>query len=242
MDHPLLAPLEADLDALAATPPTDSPVSTCGAWTTTDLLHHVGRVTRYAAACLSADPEEGSPRGVRVPEGADPSEWAATGAAGLLQALRDTPADRVVPTFAGPRPATWWAVRQASEMAVHRVDAQLASGAGVAPVDPVVAGAGIDEWFDLVCGVWKRTELTGFDASVHLHATDDVPAGLPSEWTGRWASGELSWDHSHAKGDLAVRAASGDLLLVLWSRPPVDDVELLGDTALLARLQSATAI
>jgi uncharacterized protein (TIGR03083 family) len=242
MDDPLLEPLRADLDAIAATPATDTPVSTCGDWTTTDLLLHVGRVTRYAATCLAADPDGDQPRGVRVPEGSDPADWARSGADALLAALAGSPADRVVPTFAGPRPSRWWAVRQASEMAVHRVDAQLAIGGDVAPVDPVVGASGVDEWFEVVCGVWKLAELRGLDASVHLHATGTVPDGLPAEWTGRWSGDGFAWDHSHAKGDLAVRAGVGDLLLVLWSRPPVEPVEVLGDAALLARLQSATAI
>jgi hypothetical protein len=53
---------------------------------------------------------------------------------------------------------------------------------------------------------------------------------------------ELTWEHGHHKGDLAVRGSREQLLLACWGRVPLADLETFGDTGLwnrfLASLQT----
>ena len=42
----------------------------------------------------------------------------------------------------------------------------------------------------------------------------------------------ISFEHGHAKGDVALRGTASDLLLWAWNRVPVDDrFEVFGDAA-----------
>lgn len=233
MHHELLAPLAADLELVAQLGGGDAPVPACPGWTLDDLLAHVGGVARMAAASVRGGDDGARPRRSRPPEGADLAAWVRTGAADLLDALRTTDADAPTPAFSGPKPASWWAVRQAVEMALHRVDAEAALGR-TGPVDERVAEAGIDEWFGDLCGDWHRADLADLELTLHLHAAEG------GEWTARWAEGGYGWDRSHAKGDVAVRGPVSDLLLVLWGRPPLSAPEVLGDATAWERLLERT--
>ena len=70
----------------------------------------------------------------------------------------------------------------------------------------------------------------GTGETIHLHCTDGE-----GEWLVRLAPGGVNVVNEHAKGDVAARGAASDLLLMMWGRVPVTQVEVFGDASLLER-------
>jgi hypothetical protein len=58
---------------------------------------------------------------------------------------------------------------------------------------------------------------------VHLHCTD-----ADGEWIVH-ADGRV--ERAHAKGDAAMRATASDLVLALYRRVPIDQLDVVGDRA-----------
>ena len=111
----------------------------------------------------------------------------------------------------------------AEETAIHRWDA----AAGDIRADLAVDG--VDELLELFAPRIPAERLSGVDGSIHLHATD-----TEGEWLVRLSPGGISFEHGHAKGDLALRGRAADLLLWSWNRARVDDrFETFGDLGLL---------
>src|SRR5262249_19561704 len=155
--------------------------------------------------------------------------------AGLVGELRATePATAVWTWHPTDHSAAFVARRAAHELAVHRVDAQLAARGAAGPVDAALAADGIDEAFVLQAHAPGRaaTEAVPGDRAgqtLHLHGTDHAPA----EWLVTFAPEGVTVERSHAKGDLALRGAVSDLEMVLYQRPPTGTVERFGDPAVL---------
>jgi uncharacterized protein (TIGR03083 family) len=226
--------LRRDGDALLHAAGTDpgADVPTCPGWSTTDLVAHVGRIYRYVARQARSQEQE---PGDETPVAAG-DEFGATAdaLAELLVVLTevdpDAPAwnwDRDAPNVAG-----FWRRRMALETAVHRWDAQDATGtpAGFAAD---LACDGVDE---VLRGFLPRRrgrskeELTG---TVHLHATD-APPGSPAEWTlDLGPRGAVAIRPVHEKADAAMRGPASDLFLAVWGRP-AKALERFGDASLLA--------
>ena len=51
----------------------------------------------------------------------------------------------------------------------------------------------------------------------------------------------ITVERAHVKGDVAVRGAAGDLLLWLWGRRPLDDLDVIGDRRAAEALRTVTA-
>jgi len=207
-------------------------VPSCPDWDVADLLAHVGMVQRWAAGIVerrATEPDR--PSDADRPE--DPTAlggWVRSGAARLVAVCAATPPDTVMWTFPGPGPAGFWFRRQAHEVAMHRVDAQLA--AGVAPaIDGDLAADGIDEFFDVIAPFRLRDRLVGDGETVHLHRTDG-----DGEWLVRLTADGPQVERAHAKGDVAARGSASDLLLTLRGRLDGTTLETFGDIAVLDRL------
>lgn len=224
-----LGAIERDGRALLAATRTDltAPVDSCPGWSAYDLLEHMGRVHRWAAGHVHrrGRPPEGSSR--NEPGPADPAEvtpWYESGLAGLLDVLHgdlDAPAWNW--TGQDLR-AGWWARRQAHETAVHRWDAD---GHSVEP--PNLAADGIDEVLGLApLGAFRRA--LDVPATVHLHCTDS-----DGEWVVALTADGIEIRNEHAKADAALRGGAADLLLVLWGRLPYDQLDVVGEPAVLDR-------
>jgi predicted lipid carrier protein YhbT len=123
----------------------------------------------------------------------------------------------------------------AHETTVHRVDAEQAVGRPVAPVPPGLAVDGIDEIFSVFVAALGQGRSPGDGRTVHLHATD-----AEGEWLIRFDRGAVTVEPGHAKGDAAVRAPAGDLLLWLWGRVPLDGLPVFGDPAAALALRDVT--
>jgi hypothetical protein len=127
--------------------------------------------------------------------------------------------------------AAFVARRTCHEIAVHRVDLQRVRGEAE-PIAPEVAVDGIDEILEVLVPTRRDLEerLSGASGrTLHLHGTDTDGA----EWLLTLAPDGLGVRREHAKGDLALRGATGDLELLLFQRPPWGEVQRFGDDTVL---------
>lgn len=169
--------------------------------------------------------------GARCAGGGRFGEWYRGLASSLLEELRVTPEETPVWTWKpDDQTPTFVARRCAHELAVHRVDAELARGAHT-PIERELAADGIDEVFVLV---QAQGEPTGDGQTLHLHATDG-----DDEWLVALTPSGLEVERAHGKADLALRGAVSDLELVLYQRPPLGPVEHLGHDDVLAAWYAA---
>jgi uncharacterized protein (TIGR03083 family) len=228
------------LAALASQPDLSTPIPTCPEWTMRELCIHIARAHRWAAAITSTRAQQPIPFR-EVPDGklpaepAERGEWLRAGAARLTDAVAEAGADPVW-TFSGPQPSVFWLRRMAHETAVHRADADVATGTPT-ELDPVLAADGIDEWLmDMSSIAWEgndqRLRALPEGKSIHVHVTDP---GVAGEWTLRSEPGVITAQRGHARADVALRGPATSLLLVLMRRAPVtgSGAEVLGDPAIL---------
>jgi uncharacterized protein (TIGR03083 family) len=224
-----------------------TPVPTCPDWTLRQLATHVGRAQRWAAEIVSTRSAEFIPFR-QVPDGKLPDDtaqhapWLRAGAARIIVAVREAGSDRVW-ALGQLRPAGFWARRRAHETAVHRADAEIATGRE-ARFEPDIAADGIDEWLGVMSGLGGTDPRVGAlpdGAVLHVHATDEGLDGA-GEWLVQRQGPEVIVQPGHGKGDVALRGPAGRLLLVLLRRVPPDDpqVQVLGDPAVLAGWLAAT--
>jgi uncharacterized protein (TIGR03083 family) len=219
--------LRADCDALLAAHRADphAPAWPGTGWDRSELLGHVTNIHAWVRAQLRAGRGERIRLSAveRAPGGDELPGWFQTGAADLIDLLATTDLAGTWPTWAGAQPGTFFPRRMAQETAVHRWDA--AGG----DIRTDLAVDGVDELLELFAPLVPSERLGEVNGSIHLHATD-----TEGEWLVRLAPGGISFEHGHAKGDVALRGRAADLLLWSWNRAPVDDrFETFGDAGLL---------
>ena len=228
------------LAVLASQPDLSTPIPTCPEWTMRELCIHVGRAHRWGAAITSQRAQQPVPFR-EVPDGKFPAEpaergeWLRAGAQRLTGAVAEAGADPVW-TFNGAQPSLFWLRRMAHETAVHRADADVATGQPT-ELDPVLAADGIDEWLmDMSSVAWEgsdqRLRALPEGRSIHVHVTDP---GVAGEWTLHSEPGVITTERGHARADVALRGPATSLLLVLMRRTPAagSGAEVLGDAAVL---------
>lgn len=221
--------------ALEAGP--DAEVHTCPDWTVSKLVRHIAEVHTWAARCVVTEPSSGRPEWPKAPRDWDEAlAWWDTGLSTLLQRLHEVPADRPAWTFQGSKVAGFWARRQAHETAIHRLDAELATGHELPSLvfDPEFAADGIDEMLtimlprQLVLG--RTVDATG---RILVHAAD---AGRT--WEIWLAPGEppVVTDvlDSAVDTDASLAGTADAVYRALWGRPHHAIVS--GDESLLAAL------
>lgn len=228
------AELAALVVAVAAGPP-DAQVPTCPEFSLDALAAHVGQFCGFWSHVLCeatgrpkpAYAEEVGPGGRVV--------WLEALARALVRELRATPPDTTVWTWhPSDHSARFVARRCSHELAVHRVDAQLAGGHPADPVPAALAADGIDEVFVLMAHSPGRTATRATTGArrgqtLHLHGTDHEPA----EWLATFAPEGVRVERTHAKGDLALRGAVSDLEMLLYQRPTQGPIERFGDSGVL---------
>ncbi len=218
-------------------------VPSCPGWDVVRLAGHVGRVHRMAAQVvqkqLAAPPAKGDIES--VPD--DPHRMDAyllRGLARLLETLRAAPKGSPAWNMTGHNQnAAFWPRRMAFETAVHRADAELAMGTPVTPLAAPLAVDGVDEFLALMPGrVLGNQPNANLGGTLHLHATD-----ADGEWMISLQDGELRVEHSHGKGDAAVRGTASDLLLAVWNRLPLsgDRFERFGSPQVISAFEAIGA-
>jgi uncharacterized protein (TIGR03083 family) len=226
----------AALAAAARAAGLDAEIASCPGWTIADLLAHVGRIHRWVTelVVMRPKPPDGNWRGLEEPPAGTRIEWFDDGYRRFADALADVPAGAEVWTWSGDHTAAFWSRRQAHELAIHRWDAQGATGEPE-PVDRALAVDGIQEVFDILPARPGVPPVTGAGETIHLHCTDG-----DGEWLVRLTPDGPVVTNEHAKGDVAARGTASDLLLLVWGRIQPERLQTFGDASLLARWQAAT--
>jgi uncharacterized protein (TIGR03083 family) len=212
-------------------------------WTVRDLVAHLGAVHRWATGILRAGGTHApQPAGRFTAPEDDLAGWYALGLTELVATLRtvdpDAPAWHMSPTAS--HTARDWSRRQAHEHVVHRLDLEVAAGVGHAPVDPVLAGDGVDELLGVILPRWQRTEpLVTALATVAVTATDVGRSWLVEVRPGSVRLTEQPPGERATAGRDSGRAelsgTAEQLLRRLWGRPAA--VVVHGDPAAEALLR-----
>ncbi len=210
------------------TGPDTARVPACPEWTLADLVRHTGRVHRWAARIVRTGkfPGGGSST-VPAPDGSELGPWYAESVDLLLGDLAATDPSRPTWAFGDGGTAEFWSRRQAHEVCIHRVDAELTIG--VQPVvDPDLAADGVGEVVEVMMPRSERFGPHRLPAPVLLSCTDHPGRWLispPGEPDGVPVGTGPTLTRTEASAAAAtVAGTAGDLLLALWRRIPPDDL------------------
>ena len=245
--HRHLALLIKEGDRLASMPPDslDAPVPAVEGWTVEKVVRHTGRVHRWVTSMLQAGPD-GTPAEVApLPKGPACLPAYRDALDLVVHQLKRLEGDEPTQTFTGVQPSRFWHRRQAQEVSIHRMDAadavHAAGGDEPDPFAPDQAADGIDEWARFFVAIrWSLAngpfpdDLTG--RTIHIHGTDDPAPDDGAEWLLTFTGEGVEVEATHAKGDVALRGPSQDLLLALWRRRPLDTLDIVGDRDLAVRV------
>jgi uncharacterized protein (TIGR03083 family) len=201
----------------------------CPDWNVADLLWHIGEVHYFwrTIAGKALRSYKDIPDITRPPD-EDLVAWYRDGVEETLDAIYGADPTTEVWTWAPVKNVAWIQRRQAHETAVHRWDAQSATG-NERPIAPDIAVDGVDEFFEFMLPL-AGDGLTDGGELVHLHATDAA-----GEWLVTVDGGTVAVAREHGKGDAAVRGTASDLVLLLWRRVDPSALEVLGDVGALER-------
>ena len=229
-----------------------APVPTCPEWDAADLLWHLTEVQAFWARVVQQRPSH--PRELQGDDLVRPGDHPALlalaeqSADDLVAALRRTPPQTPVWTWAEDHSVGFVLRRQAHEALVHRVDAECVVDQRT-PLDPQLAADGVDEALRVMLGGAPEGTKLSVDAAatIRLRCTDTGHSWLVSlarfdgtDEHGSPSSGPTlvtaAQDHDLPTA-ATVAAAAGDLDCWLWGRPPLGEVNLAGDVRVLGRLR-----
>jgi uncharacterized protein (TIGR03083 family) len=230
----------------------DAAVPPCPPWQVRDLLRHTGYIHRWAARHIIERPGkviDGPPETEILRGGAADAgllAWFRAGYATLAETLAAAdPALECATFMAAPSALAFWARRQAHETAIHRADAESASG--VRPeYPPDFAADGIDE---LIMGFGRRRKYqpAAGEESGRLRV---VAADTGDAWSVEANEGRLQPRRDSGADDDAAGAActvsgsASGVYLYLWNRLAAGQagVTVTGDPALLASWQAGVRV
>ncbi|MGH9136611.1 MAG: maleylpyruvate isomerase N-terminal domain-containing protein [Acidimicrobiales bacterium] len=233
-----LAAIRRESDRFYATADTADPsrrVPGCPDWSIADLVWHLGECHWFWGTDIEAratNPDDIEKAKPARPDGdyRDLIAWGRAQADRMVQLLETTPDDVAVWTWALRQPdqnVGFIRRHQVQEAAVHRWDIQSAATGAPDPIDANVASDSIDEFLAITLPWCVRPDKP-LPGTVHLHCTD-----TDGEWFVH-ADGRV--EPIHAKGDVAIRGTASDLLLAIYTRIPVDQLDVIGDATLARRL------
>lgn len=220
----------------------DAGIAACDGWDMRALVRHLGLIHLWAAAnvafpsddWLDADDIPDMARywpelGAAWPSDDDLVDWYRRTHANLVEVLDAAPADHQCFSFLpAPTPVTMWARRQASEIAIHRFDAEHARSMPSA-FDAAFAADMLDE---LLTGFAPRMGHSDADPSsdpvLHVHADD-----VDEDWYVTIGSDEITSSREATAADLTVSATASELYLLMWNRADDSTAALSGDPSLL---------
>jgi uncharacterized protein (TIGR03083 family) len=234
---------EGDLFAAAAdSGGLDADISACEGWDMRALVRHLGLIHLWAAGnvafpaddWLDADdipdmgrywPELGS----AWPDDSDLVAWYRRTKENLVRVLESAPANHQCFSFLpAPTPVTMWSRRQASEIAIHRFDAEHARGTP-SRFAPDFAADMLDE---LLSGFAPRPSMNKIDVEsdhiLHLHAHD-----VDEHWYLTIGPNGIETSRDGGDADLTLTATGADLYLLMWNRTDDSTVTLTGDADLM---------
>lgn len=226
-------------DALAAAGEAgfDRPVESCPGWSVADLLYHVGEVHRFWASIVGelrtdVDDLAMPPR----PPDDQLMAWYQDGLDHVCTVLASADPASGCWTWAPQKDVAFVQRRMAQETAVHRWDGQRAAGAAE-PIVHELAVDGIDEFADVMYGARPSAANEAVAGTVHVHCTDG-----PGEWLFEPADRKYRVTRGHIKGDAALRGSASDLLLALWRRVPLEQLDVVGDAEVARRFLGGSVL
>jgi uncharacterized protein (TIGR03083 family) len=154
------------------------------------------------------------------------------------RALGEAPAGNTVHTFYGVHGPALLLRRAATETAIHRWDAEGAVGTP-APLSPELGAAGIDDFLEVLVPLFfKYPAFGGSGQIIRLESIDSN-----DEWSIAVGEDTTDWRRGAAKAsaDVTVRGELSDLYLFFWGRATSNPLDVIGDTDLIARWQTALA-
>jgi uncharacterized protein (TIGR03083 family) len=231
----LIDSLERDgqlLAAAAASSGANAAIPTCPGWKERDLVLHCGGVHRWATAFVAgavANPGDVSFESLIEPAPDDDHfvDWFREGHAALVGALRAAPADLECWTFLpAPSPRAFWARRQAHETAIHRVDAEGASG----PFTTFATDIALDGLDELLLRFVTRPKARDISTprTLHVRATDG-----DGEWLVTMGAERIEVVPGAGDADCSVRGSASDLYTLLWNRRTAEGLDVTGDPSVL---------
>lgn len=207
-------------------------VPSCPGWTVLDLVCHVAEVYEHKIACtlLGREPDPWPPD---WPTDRDPIEWLGDAHERLLEMFARSDATTPSATWWPPdQTVGFWARRMAHETAVHRVDAELATGSAT-PIDAELAVDGVDEILAIMLeGDWSEAPDVGAGGQAVAVSTGGRTWRVVLE---REAVTVVEEDGAH---DAVVEGDPSDVDLWLWGRASDDRVTRSGDEEALRVLRT----
>jgi uncharacterized protein (TIGR03083 family) len=211
----------------------DAQVPTCPGWTVRECVRHTGSAFGYAAAVIEhghePDDWERRPRA-----GVDLLVWYDAMTRQLLRVLTSQTLGTPTWTWYEPwRQVAFWCRRMAHEATIHRVDVQLAAGAGVAPVDDAFALDGVDEVLECFLR-YRGTQrgVRGNGETVLVEADEQT-------WGVAFFPSGVDITPGLVEPDVMVRGVASSVYLWLWGRSPDSAVVIEGAETVAERLRAA---
>jgi uncharacterized protein (TIGR03083 family) len=220
----------------------DVDIAPCDGWDMRALVRHLGLIHLWAAGhvanpgddFLDADdipdmgrywPELGS----EWPGDDELIAWYRKTKENLVRVLESAPTDHQCFSFLpAPTPLTMWSRRQASEIAIHRFEAESARGIP-SHFEPEFASDMLDE---LLSGFAQRPSSREIevdaDRVLHVHALD-----VDEHWYLTIGRHGIMSSREGGDADLTVSGTSAQLYLLMWNRAEISTVTHTGDTDLI---------
>lgn len=215
-------------------------VPPCEGWNMRDLVRHLGVIHLWAAANVahpSTDFLEVDDLSVLEnywpelasawPADSELVSWYRQTNDNLVRVLQSAPPDLECYTFLpAPTALTMWSRRQASEIAVHRFDAEFSRGLP-SHFAPAFAADMLDE---LLSGFAPRRRELPVESTrvLHAHAHD-----VDEDWYLTISPEGIETSREGSGSDLTLSGTAAELYLLLWNRTPDSSVNLDGDSAIM---------
>lgn len=233
--------------AAAAQAGLGAAIPSCPGWTAGDLVHHLGSLYRHTGSHVG--------RGVTTPPERTRADFESEPRAGNLLAWWGEQFDALMNRFDALDPDTpawnrapqrkrvaYWMRRMAHETAVHRWDAQTATGS-VKPIEAKLAADGVaevlDTWLPAGRRLFPPTAERPAVGRLVLHATD-----VDHAWHVRLrGEGIALLDTETVFGDVeppprvVANGSASDIELALYGRVGFDVLDIVGDERLLRALR-----
>jgi uncharacterized protein (TIGR03083 family) len=228
-----------------------SRVPTCPEWSAADLLKHLIEVHQFWAAVI------GERLGAAAVDEFEQHRPALPDDLGQLLAIRRQATSDLVAALSDRDPSeeawSWFPAdqtvgftwrMQTHEATMHRVDAELAAGLPISPIDPEVAADGIDHVLQ-VMWAWAPADADrSFTGTVELRATDTDQSWLARSfrWTGQaWGQtfdDQIGFEQvATGSADAIVSGTAENLALLVWTRADRGIVRS-GDERVLGELRA----
>lgn len=219
------------VDALGVGDPTTT-VPTCPDFTLDRLAFHIGEFSSFWTHVLCEATGREKPDFPTDPGPDGRRAWVEGILAHLVEELGHADGSTRCWTWYEPdQTAGFVASRACHELAIHRVDVQLAALGTADVVAAPVAAAGIEEVFLLLdnYGVDGQRGTPGNGETLHLHGLDHHPA----DWFVRLDPSKPVVTREAADADLTINGTVSDIEMLLYQRPTVSEVEWIGDRRVL---------